>query len=60
MTEKTIIVHDHRVYEDLRKLAKANKRLTLLVLMGGVYIFALVRAQNELTKKVKELTKEGE
>lgn len=60
MTEKTIIVHDHRVYDELKRLSKANKRLTLLVLASAVYIFALAKAHNELTKKVEELTKEGE
>lgn len=60
MTEKTIIVHDHRVYEELRKLSKANKRLALFAVISAVYIFALAKSHNEVVKKVEELTKEGE
>lgn len=60
MIEKTVIIHDHRVYDELKRLSKTSKRLTLLALAMGVYVFALAKAQSELTKKVKEITKEGE
>lgn len=59
--DKTIIVNDHRVYAELRKLQKSTRRLGLFAVVSAIYIFVLLKNQNELYAKVKELTQtEGE
>lgn len=60
MQEKMVIVHDHRLYEEVRKIAKSNRRLGFLVILMGTYICGMVLRQNDLVKEVKELKEKGE
>ena len=60
MQEKMVIVHDHRLYEEVRKIAKSNHRLGFLVILMGTYICGMVLRQNDLVKEVKELKEKGE
>lgn len=60
MQEKMVIVHDRRLYEEVRKIAKSNRRLGFLVILMGTYICGMVLRQNDLVKEVKELKEKGE
>lgn len=55
MIEKTIIMHDRRVYEDLRRQAKLNRRFGTLILLGVVYAVAMKSLYNKHEEKIQAL-----
>lgn len=60
--KETIIVHDQRVYDELRRIKSTNRKLVAFAVIAGFYILGIVKSHTELKAKVVELmeTKKGE
>lgn len=53
--DKTIIVHDQRVYDELRRIKSTNRKLVVLAAISGVYIWSLVKNYGTLKSQITEL-----
>lgn len=53
--DKTVIVHDQRVYDELRRIKSTNRKLVVLAAVAGVYIWNLVKNYGALKGQVTEL-----
>lgn len=61
MAKKIIIVHDRRVYDELKRQARTNRKFAAIALVGAAYIYWLTKAYQRLDKKIREInTPEGE
>lgn len=61
MERMVTIVHDNRVYEELRRQVKFNRRVTLFALVMTAYMIGMKLLYNKQEQKIQELSKtEGE
>lgn len=60
MNERTIIIHDRMVYQEIRRLSRSNTRLTIFALAMAGYAYLLRKAIERHEKEIKELKKTEE
>lgn len=61
MSEKITIIHDRRVYEELKQLKKMDRKFMVFAIIATAYIYSLVKKCAKLDEQIKEITEtEGE
>lgn len=61
MERMVTIVHDNRVYEELRRQVRFNRRVTLFALVTAAYMVGMKLLYDKQEQRIQELSKtEGE